>query len=153
MPKIKAPLLRRAHGGQKGITLIELLIVIAILGVIAGVVIYTVGPFRGAGTLQSANTEAAAVRTAVQAYLSEGGTDTDSGVMGSNTGPSRTCTGFVANTHGLTPIDYFDGTLKAQYSINTTAIGCIITAADPSGPGNWGDSIVWDYAICEWKIA
>jgi prepilin-type N-terminal cleavage/methylation domain-containing protein len=147
--KRRAPLLRRAHRGQKGITLIELLIVIAILGVIAGVIIYAVGPFRGAGTLQSANTESAAVRTAVQAYLAEGGTDTGNGTMGSNVGPSRNCTGFATNLYGRTPIDYFDGTLKALYNINTTA-PCIITSTDPTGTGNWGSSIKWDSPTCSW---
>jgi len=102
--------------------------------------------------LLAANTEAVAVRVAVYAYLADGGTDTATGVMGSNAGPSRNCTGFVANTRGRTPIDYFDGELKAEYSINTTA-DCIIEDADPTGPGNWGDSIEWDYVMCEWKIA
>jgi prepilin-type N-terminal cleavage/methylation domain-containing protein len=152
LPKIIAPSLRRAHRGQKGVTLIELLIVIAILGVITGLIIFAVVPFRGAGTLESANTEASAVRTAVEAYLSFGGTDTDSGVMGSTAGPSRNCTGFSPNTHGRIPINYFDGTLKAEYSINTTA-GCNIEDADPNGTGNWGSSITWDFAICQWKEA
>lgn len=104
-----------------------------------------------AGLVESANTEAAYVRIAVQAYIADGGSSI-AGVMGSTAGPSRNCTGFTPNTHGKTPMDYFDGELRAEYSINTTAL-CIITAADPSGPGNWGDSIEWDYAICEWKNA
>jgi prepilin-type N-terminal cleavage/methylation domain-containing protein len=143
--KRKAPLLKRAHRGQKGITLIEVLIVIAILGVIAGVVIYAVGPFRGAGTLQSANTEQASVKTAVQAYISFGGNST-TGTMGSG----RTCTNFTPNTDNRTPIDYFDGTLRAIYTIDTSQ-GCSITAANADFSGGWGSSITWSTLDCEWK--
>jgi prepilin-type N-terminal cleavage/methylation domain-containing protein len=142
--KRKVSLLKRAHRGQKGITLIELLIVIAILGVIAGVIIYAVGPFRGAGTLEAANTEASTVKTDVQAYISFGG-DTTGGTIG----PGRACPNWTANDQGRTPIDYFDGSLKAQYTVNVT-LGCIITAADPSVSGGWGSPISWNTTLCKW---
>jgi prepilin-type N-terminal cleavage/methylation domain-containing protein len=141
----RARLLKRAHRGQKGITLIELLIVIAILGVIAGVIIYAVGPFRGAGTLESANTEAAQVKTCVQAYISYGG-DTTNGTIGGG----RACPNWTANDQTRTPIDYFDGSLKAQYTIDVTQ-GCIITTANPSISGGWGGTISWNTTLCKWS--
>jgi prepilin-type N-terminal cleavage/methylation domain-containing protein len=140
----KASLFGRAHRGQKGITLIELLIVIAILGVIAGVIIYAVGPFRGAGTLESANTEASSVKTCIQAYISYGG-DTINGTIGGG----RACPNWTANDQGKTPIDYFDGALKAQYTIDAT-LGCIVTDADATISGGWGTSITWNTTLCKW---
>ena len=145
MRKKKAPLLKRAHRGQKGITLIELLIVIAILGVIAGVIIYAVGPFRGAGTLESANTEVSTLKTDVQAYMTWAG-NTTTGTIG----PGRACPNWTTNDQGKTPIDYFDGSLKAQYTIDVTA-GCMITGANPNVSGGWGSTITWNTTICEWE--
>ena len=56
---------------QHGFTLIELLVVIAILGVIAAVVALNVGNFFDPARVNSANTEAHQVQTAVIAYVAD----------------------------------------------------------------------------------
>jgi prepilin-type N-terminal cleavage/methylation domain-containing protein len=54
--------------GEKGFTIMELLIVIAIIGIIAAVVIPSVSAFRTSGQLVAANDELGNVKTAALAY-------------------------------------------------------------------------------------
>ncbi len=65
--------MRMPKRGEKGYTLIELLIVVAILGVLAAVVIPNVGRFIGRGETEAAATERTNIQTAVIAMMTDNG--------------------------------------------------------------------------------
>ena len=62
--------------GEKGFTLMELLIVVAILGVLAAVVIPNVGRFIGRGETEAAETELSNIQSAVVAMMVDQGIST-----------------------------------------------------------------------------
>jgi type IV pilus assembly protein PilA len=122
--------MKSTHRGQRGFTLVELLIVIAIVGIIAAVIIPNVGRFMTMGTLTAANSEAENVQTAALAYYGDYSEWPDSTMSGNFS-------------------DYIAGTLKAEYYFDTHT-GFITGVSDPGagsaasdGKSSEYDGIVW----------
>jgi len=112
--------------GEKGFTLFEVLVVVAILGMIAAVAVPNVVRFVTDSTLKAANTEALNVKSAAIAYYGAHGADTWP-VTSADLG------------------DYLAGTIQATYTFDSNGS---ISVADPGG---WGAGIIWDAASQTWK--
>jgi prepilin-type N-terminal cleavage/methylation domain-containing protein len=63
----------RAARGERGFTLVELLVVLLILGGLASVAVLAITRFLGKGTVESANTELHQARTAIECCIVEAG--------------------------------------------------------------------------------
>ena len=63
--------MRRLCRGQKGFTLIEVLVVVAILGILAAVVVPRIGGLLGEGKQEAAETELRTIQIAVTAAMAE----------------------------------------------------------------------------------
>jgi prepilin-type N-terminal cleavage/methylation domain-containing protein len=57
--------------GQRGFTMLELLIIVFILGLLASAIIPNIEGFKGTGTLSAARTELQNVKTAVAGFYGE----------------------------------------------------------------------------------
>ncbi len=64
-------LMKRYHSGEKGMTLLEILIVVVILGILAGLLIPRLLAFTKTGHVAAANDELAKIETAVWDYYAD----------------------------------------------------------------------------------
>jgi type IV pilus assembly protein PilA len=113
--------MRRMHSGEKGLTLIELLIVIAILGIIAAVIIPNIAGFLTSGNVAAANTEVENVKTGALGYFAT-----------YNEWPTVS-----ANLTNPALGTFVSGTLKADYTFDPD-YGWIMTGTPAdNGAGTW----------------
>ena len=141
------PSLRRGIGGSQvtsvlrdgsGFTLLEVLVVVAILGVISAVVVMNIAGFSGSGAVDAANTEAHQVNTATVAYMQAHSVRTWNGIVGDGSEQSQQVEEYL-----LDP-----GRLQARYTVSD---GKIVDAfAFPDG--RWSNC-VWDTQDGVWRVA
>jgi prepilin-type N-terminal cleavage/methylation domain-containing protein len=62
---------RKAMAGQGGFTLVELLVVVAILGILAGVAVFAVGNLTSDANANACRIEVRSVKTAVAAFRAD----------------------------------------------------------------------------------
>lgn len=105
---------------QKGFTILELLVVLAILGMLAGIIVPNVSGFVNTGNLSAANTEVQYVKTASRGYMADHSSD------------------WPADSDAL--VTYLSALPETKYTFNTetgliTGVGGIV--------GNTADASAW----------
>jgi general secretion pathway protein G len=90
--------MRKHHDGEAGFTLVELLVVIVILGVLAGIVVFAVGGITNNSTKSTCKSDVATAQTAEDAYYA----NNNAYIPISGTAPTLVSVGLLRSAPTLT---------------------------------------------------
>lgn len=68
---VRQAAIRKRHEGEGGFTLVELLVVIVVLGVLAAIVVFSVGGINNKSKSAACNSDVSSVQTAEEAYYAQ----------------------------------------------------------------------------------
>ena len=115
--------MKKLHVRKGGFTLIELMIVVAIIGILAAIAIPNFLRFQLKAKTSEGKTNLAAIRTSEQSFYSEYGRYVSSTGLGPTAYPGSSKTGFVATT-GFTTLGWSpEGQVYFNYGVGSDALG------------------------------
>ena len=130
---------RTFRHGEKGFTLMELLIVIAVLGILAAVLVPRMGSFLSSGQAAAANTEVANVETAALAFYADASAwPVDTNTVGANT----------SLVDGPGTEQYLSKAAIVNYAFGAASDGKVVVADNTAWPGD--AKVLWDVASHTW---
>ena len=134
--------MKKFHNRKGGFTLIELMIVVAIIGILAAIAIPNFLRFQLKAKSSEGKTNLAAIRTAEESYYSEFGTyvsalaSPPAATMGYNTKVafSNADNGAVASSGGiLTRADVGAYAIKARATLESSAVAGLLSGSSGNG--------------------
>jgi type IV pilus assembly protein PilA len=138
--------MKMVRRGEKGFTLVELIIVVAILGILAAVIVPNIIKFLGAAQKGAAQGELNAVQTAVYVAMAE------SGVASVNVaGNLSNSTGIIDSASNITITGELQGGItgiKGVWTINSSGV---VVFGDYPDPANLATGATyWEYDSGNW---
>jgi prepilin-type N-terminal cleavage/methylation domain-containing protein len=112
-------LFRKMQKGEKGFTLVELLVVFTLLGVLAAIMIPSVSTFIGTGQTTAAATELSVIQTAMDCMIASENQSAVTQVAGDGL---QTMNAFPDGTHPLYPKYLRFATSTGNYTCDTTGL-------------------------------